>query len=98
MNVFHLRQQVLDDFASYVRSFQRISDPRIEGMVSEALAAGHLWPEALVQLNPAFEAGGTIDQLVEEGTLHAGCRLIFRRKANPQNPGQLLHLFRHQRR
>jgi len=97
MNVFRLRQQVLEDFASYVRSFQRFSDARIAELVEGALAAGHLWPEALVQLNPAFEGGGTIDQLVEEGVLHPACRQVFRRKTHPHDPGQPLHLFQHQR-
>jgi len=96
MNVFRLRQEVLGDFASYVRSFQRFSDERIADLVERALATGHLWPEALVQLNPAFEPGGTIDQLVEEGVLHPGCRQVFRRKSHPHDSGQPLHLFRHQ--
>ena len=96
MNVFRLRQQVLEDFASYVRSFQRFSDPKIEALVEDSLRAGHLWPEALVQLNPAFEGGGTIDQLVEEGVLHPECRRVFRRKTHPHDPGQPLYLFRHQ--
>jgi ATP-dependent helicase YprA (DUF1998 family) len=44
-----------------------------------------LWPDALIQLNPAFQPGGTIDELVDEGLLHKTCKDIFRRKSE-QNP------------
>ena len=37
--------------------------------VDAELEAGLLWPEPLVQLNPSFAPGGTIDDLVADGTL-----------------------------
>ena len=79
MDVFQLRDEVVDGYADYVRSFLTIADPQIKGFVEERLAEGHLWPDALVQLNPAFEPGDTIDELVAEGVLHPENARIFRR-------------------
>jgi hypothetical protein len=61
---------LVDDYGSYVSSFIRIKDDRIEEEVRSNLAEGLLWPDPLIQLNPSFEAGETIDELVNEGILH----------------------------
>src|SRR5205823_9389769 len=43
-------------------------------------------------------SGGTIDELVEEGLVHAQCSQIFRRDKSSSDPsGQPLRLHRHQR-
>ena len=34
MNVFELRERLINDYSSYIRSFIRIRDERIEGLVS----------------------------------------------------------------
>ncbi len=86
MDVFKLRNEVIGEYASYVRSFLEIRDPKIARLVDTKLDAGALWPDPLVQLNPAFEAGATFDELVGEGVLHGETRRIFKR----------LRLHRHQ--
>lgn len=96
MDVFDLRDQVIDDYATYVQSFLRIGDPGIKAYVDEQLAAGRLWPEPLVQLNPSFAPGGTIDELVAAGVLAEECRRIFRRDKDDEDPGKPLRLHRHQ--
>ena len=48
MNVFDLRDRLVDDYGSYTRSFIKIADPRINVKVEAALNAGELWPEALL--------------------------------------------------
>ena len=56
------------------------------------------WPEPLLQLNPTFSPGGTIDDLVAEGVLHEECSRIFRiGKSDADHRGKPLHLHRHQR-
>jgi hypothetical protein len=50
--------------------------------VDDALKRGLLWPDPLTQMNPAFEAGEWIDELVDQGFLHEECRRIFRIKAD----------------
>ena len=98
MNVFDLRDRLIEDYEQFVRSFVRIRDPRIEAKVDEALEAGYLWPEALLQLNPAFEPGKTIDDLCAEGLLHSECKKIFRRKNTATDTGLPLRLHAHQER
>ena len=97
MDVFDLRQRLVDDYANYTRSFIKIADERIKGRVDDALDNGALWPEPLLQLNPTFQPGGTIDELVADGTLHPDCGQIFRLDKSPSDPvGKQLSLHAHQ--
>ena len=80
MDVFDLRRKLVNSYAEYIRSFIQIRDARIDAKVKEELNSGLLWPEPLIQLNPSFEPGRTVDQLVDEGILHDTCREIFRIK------------------
>jgi ATP-dependent helicase YprA (DUF1998 family) len=99
MDVFGLRDQLIRDYSDYTQSFIRIHDERIHKYVDASVASGALWPKPLIQLNPSFEPGDTIDTLVDDGVLHPECRHIFRKdKDKPEYHGQgrplLLH--RHQ--
>jgi ATP-dependent helicase YprA (DUF1998 family) len=96
LDVFRLRDEVVRGYADYVRSFLTIADPQIKGYVEDRLADGHLWPEALAQLNPAFEPGATIDDLVNEGPLSRETSRIFRRRKEILPEGEPLRLHRHQ--
>ena len=69
MDVFGLRETVVGQYADYIRSFLRIKDPAIESYVAENLNKGRYWPDPLVQLNPSFEPGDTVDELVAAGVL-----------------------------
>ena len=64
--------------------------------VDEVLDGGTLWPEPLIQLNPAFEAGESLVDLVAEGVLHAECERIFRIKSKADPIGVPMQLHRHQ--
>jgi ATP-dependent helicase YprA (DUF1998 family)/very-short-patch-repair endonuclease len=96
MDVFGLRQQVIGDYASYIRSFFTINDERIRAKVDAALADGHLWPDPLLQLSPAFESGETIDELIVAGDLHPETRKIFAIKREDGSVREPLRLHRHQ--
>lgn len=97
MDVFDLRKRLVDDYASYTRSFIKIADPRVQGRVDRALEDGALWPEPLLQLNPTFRPGGTIDDLVKAGVLHPECARIFRiDKMDTDHTGTQLLLHEHQ--
>ena len=78
MNVFELRDRLVSDYQSYTRSFIQIRDARISEHVDRALGDGAFWPEPLLQLNPTFLPGGTMDDLTSERTLHPECARIFR--------------------
>jgi hypothetical protein len=45
MNVFSLRDRVIEDYRGYVQSFLRIADPRIAEFVAGWLDEGALWPD-----------------------------------------------------
>jgi hypothetical protein len=85
MDVFDFRNRLIDEYGAYINSFINVQDPRIAQYIQDSLAAGQLWPEPLIQLNPSFEPGEWIDDLVKQGTLHPECSKIFRRdKDNPE--------------
>ena len=65
MNVFELRNRLVDDYSSYVHSCTRIKGSRIEQQVGQSLDEGLLWPDILIQLNPSIEAGENVDELVD---------------------------------
>lgn len=96
MDVFKLRQQLVSDYDDYTRSFLQFADERIDAKITEELDAGLLWPEPLIQLNPSYEAGGLIDDLVDRGLLHPGCSPVFRRLKDEIQGGLGLRLHRHQ--
>ena len=54
MKVFQLRERLIEDYGTYVRSFIEIRDERIRERVREELDGGLLWPQPLIQLNPSF--------------------------------------------
>jgi hypothetical protein len=89
MNVFELRSSLIEDYSSYISSFIRIRDKKIKEYVDQSIEQGLLWPDPLIQLNPTFEPGHWIDELVEEGILQKECKKIFRRNKAPDDLGQI---------
>ncbi len=51
MNVFGLRDRLIDDYSSYIRSFIQIRDDRIQELVESELTSGLLWPDPLIQIS-----------------------------------------------
>jgi ATP-dependent helicase YprA (DUF1998 family) len=97
MNVFELRQRLVDDYGAFIASFFQIADPRVREYVEQSLAGGLLWPDPLIQLNPSFEPGESMDDLVQQGVLRPECARIFRMdKGATGGQGRPLRLHRHQ--
>lgn len=95
MNVFDLHGRLIEEYELYARSFIQIKDKRIHTKFAEEIDGGLLWPPPLVQLNPSFESGGFIADLVTEGVLHPECDRVFRSgKDKGKNDPIVLH--RHQ--
>lgn len=98
VDVFRARDRLIDDYRSFTTSFVDIADRRVKDHVAAELAAGKQWPEPWISLNPTFASGGRVDELVDEGLLHAECERIFRVKERMGDPGGgTLTLHRHQR-
>ncbi len=96
MDVFKLHGDLIGDYVDYTRSFLRIKDERIDEEVRKAIDEGLLWPNPLLQLNPSFEPGDRIDELVDKGVLHPECSRIFRAKSSDDPVGKELRLHQHQ--
>ena len=91
MDVFALRERVVSDYKNYIESFVRIRDKRIDGFVHEQFASGTLWPDPILQLNPAYEPGPTLDDLAAKGVILSGTAKFFRR-----SDGGPIRLYKHQ--
>jgi len=95
MDVFYLRQRLVEDYTRYANSFIHIREPRIRTYVENCLHEGVFWPDALIQLNPTFKPGAWIEELTAQGILHPECNRIFR-KGKDQGAGTTLRLYQHQ--
>jgi len=96
VNVFGLRDNLIKDYSTYIGSFITTRDERIKRIVDDHLEQGALWPDPLLQLNPSFERGATMDELVTQGGLSKACRGIFRMGKVQGCAGRMLHLHLHQ--
>lgn len=97
MNIFEFRDGLIDDYAEYVKGFIRIRNRKISEYVEQQLDAGVFYPEPLIQLNPTFARGQSIEELVDGGVLHPECANIFRKdKTDAISSGRPLNLHRHQ--
>ena len=96
MDVFDIHGKVISDYGAYTNSFIKIADGRIANRVKQEIEDGLLWPEPLLQLNPTFQTGRSIEELVAEGTLHEVCGDVFRIKSEEDKFGKPLRLHLHQ--
>jgi ATP-dependent helicase YprA (DUF1998 family) len=93
MTIFKLSNHLIQDYSKYVQSFLTIQDQAIRSFLDEELIEkGTLWPEALLQLNPAYEKGGSISNLCAQGKLHPLIAQLF----FDDRKGQPIELYRHQ--
>ena len=90
MDVFDLDRSLIEDYSRFARSFAEIRADDIRGRVAEIYESGQFWPDPLISINPHFEHGPSIDDLVANGTLAAETGQIFR------SGGEGLRLHLHQ--
>lgn len=96
MDAFGVLDEVLGDYESFVKGFLDIQDPRVRDKVEGEIKGGLLWPAPWLALNPAFEPGGTVTDLVDEGVLHEKAREIFRARTEADQFGREITFHRHQ--
>lgn len=77
MNVFETHERIINDYARYIRSFINIADDGIARKVEESLSEGRLWPQPLLQFNPAYEMAGAVEDVVANGLMHSDVTHIF---------------------
>ena len=67
MDVFALRDRVVDDYKRHIQRFVLIRDKRIEEFVRQEFESGAPWPDPILQLNPAYEYGPSLNDLASRG-------------------------------
>ncbi|MBD3386394.1 DEAD/DEAH box helicase [candidate division KSB1 bacterium] len=77
-DLFDIHHKVIQDYKDFVNSFIHIRDEHIEKTVRREIAKGKFWPEPLIQFNPAFKKGESLQSLCDRGVLHAELRHIFK--------------------
>ena len=96
MDVFAFREELVSEYERFSRSFINIRAKDILQAVDEAYVGGRFWPAPLIQLNPNFVPGGSIDDLVSKGMLEEECAKVFRIKKTTDKFGKPLVLHQHQ--
>jgi ATP-dependent helicase YprA (DUF1998 family) len=96
MDVFQFREHIVAEYEQFTRSFTRIRADDIREYVDGQYASKKYWPEPLIQINPNFKSGGTVDEFVAAGQLSAQCAGIFRLGKSASSIGVSLPLHKHQ--
>jgi len=96
MDIFEFRNSVLEDYRNFTRSFTRIRAGDLQDYLDAIYDQQYFWPAPLIQLNPRFVQGRSIEQMVNTGILHPECANIFRVGKKEGNPGSTLVLHKHQ--
>ena len=95
MDVFDLDQAVIDRYERFTRSFTKIRSPELNREVTGLYGAKSFWPEPLVQLNPHYAFGCSIQDFVETGELEPECAEIFP-SLDTTSTSETLRLWKHQ--
>ena len=90
LDVFALRDSVVDEYKRFATSFTTIHAPDIREQVDAIYAESRYWPEPLIQINPSYKRTTDVGALVASGVLHPGCGEMFR------GDGEPLSLYKHQ--
>ncbi len=84
LDIFQLRQEIIDNYRLYIDSFLKINDHKVESFVKQELDKGYLWPDPLLQINPAYKSGSNVTELISQGLLHPDCKSYFWNKKDNQ--------------
>lgn len=96
MDVFEFRGRLVTEYSDFTRSFTRIKADDIRAFVDAEYDSQKFWPEPLIQVNPNFKEGSTVEGFVEAGHLHPLCADIFRFGKSASSAGHSLPLHKHQ--
>ena len=70
MDVFDIHGRAIADYRGFTSSSVEVHDQRIKQFVQGQLNRGVQWPKPWLSLNPNFESGGSVSELVEARILH----------------------------
>ncbi|MGW2799529.1 protein kinase domain-containing protein [Streptomyces sp. NPDC001269] len=100
MDVFGVHRALIKDYRSFTEGGTVIRDDRVAAFVEKDLDDKSQWPDPWLSLNPFFQSGGTVVELVGQKVLHPECARIFqagKTEGGTVADGRPLTLHRHQR-
>ena len=77
MNAFTFRDQIVQSYERFSRSFVKIAAADISKVVDSEYENGRYWPEPLIQINPNYKQCATVVDLADAGVLHPLTAKIF---------------------
>ncbi|MBI5780609.1 MAG: DEAD/DEAH box helicase [Rhodocyclales bacterium] len=83
MDVFSLRESLVQDYSNFARSFTPIFADDLRKGVDEVYNGNRFWPEPLIQINPRFKPGKSITEHIAAGELHPETQRIFQVNGEP---------------
>lgn len=69
MDVFALRNRLVEDYEAFARSFTTIRASDLRKAIDAAYASNRYWPEPLIQINPRYKVGRATSELSARGEL-----------------------------
>lgn len=90
LDVFSLRERIVNEYKRFATSFTTIRASDIRGQVEAIYAQNRYWPEPLIQINPSYKRSTDISKLVAHNILDPRCAEIFQTKSLP------ISLYKHQ--
>nr|WP_294515934.1 DEAD/DEAH box helicase [uncultured Rhodopila sp.] len=90
MRAFELDRSVVESYADFSRSFSKVRAADLKASIDQQYEDGHFWPDALLSINPQFEAGPAVQELAATGVLDSLTAKVFRVK------GEFVRLHAHQ--
>jgi superfamily II DNA/RNA helicase len=90
LDVFSLRDSVVEEYKRFATSFTTIYAPDIRDQIDAIYAEQRYWPEPLIQINPSYKRTVDVGALVKDRVLDPGCAELF------QADGRSLSLYKHQ--
>lgn len=90
MDVFSLRDSLVDDYKRFATSFTTIQAEDIRTQVEAIYGQGRFWPDPLLQINPSYKRGLNLETLIANGALDPRTADVFRSDGAP------LSLYKHQ--
>ena len=83
MKAFDLDRHIIAQYEQFSRSFSKIRADDLRDEISHQYNCGRFWPDALLSLNPHYETGPTVDDLVSSGDLCPETAQVFRLDSKP---------------
>ncbi|MCL2726736.1 MAG: DEAD/DEAH box helicase, partial [Polyangiaceae bacterium] len=91
MDVFSLRDSIVSEYSKFATSFTTIHAADIRAQIEAIYSKARFWPDPLLQINPNYKRGLSLETLIANGALHARIADIFR-----DDDGAPLSLYKHQ--